>query len=210
MTDWFAGALRSAGELADVYEPAEARNWRKDIGRVDEVAARLIAATPIVMVATFDADGRCDVSPRGGQPGFVAVLDDQHLAIADATGNRRIDSLRNVVATGRIGLLFVVGGRDWTVRVNGAACVSTDTELLARLEPVGKPPKSAIVVRIEELYAHCPKAFVRSKLWDPASWPAPETLPTPAEVTLAHQRDPELTLEQVERQQHESLLHRLA
>jgi PPOX class probable FMN-dependent enzyme len=208
--DWFAGALRSADDLADVYEPAEPRNWRKDIGRFDEVARRLIEATPIVMVATHDADGRCDVSPRGGQPGFVTILDDQHLALADATGNRRIDTLRNVVATGRAGLLFVIPGRDWTLRVNGAACVSTDPELLARIEPVGKPPKSAIVVRIEELYAHCPKAFVRSKLWDPASWPAADALPTPADVTLAHQRDPELTLAQVEQQQRESLLHRLA
>jgi PPOX class probable FMN-dependent enzyme len=210
MREIFAGALRSADELAELYEPAETRNWRKDIGCVDEMARRLIAAAPIVMVATHDAEGRCDVSPRGGAPGFVTVLGDDHVAIPDATGNRRIDTLRNVVATGRAGLLFVIGGRDWTLRVNGPACVSADPELLARLEAVGKPPRTAIVVRADEVYAHCPKAFVRSHLWDPATWPAPDTLPSPAEVTLAHQRDPELTLEAVERQHRESLQHRLA
>ncbi|HEU4976405.1 MAG TPA: MSMEG_1061 family FMN-dependent PPOX-type flavoprotein [Baekduia sp.] len=210
MRELFEGALRTPDELAGIYEAAEPRNWRKDIGEVDELARRLIGAAPMVMVATHDADGRCDVSPRGGPAGFVTVLDEHHLAIPDATGNRRIDTLRNVVATGRAGLLFVIPGRDWTLRVNGRACVSADADLLARIAPVGKPPRTAIVVAVEELYAHCPKAFVRSKLWEPATWPAPADLPSPAEVTLGHQRDPELTLEQVERQQRESLLHRLA
>lgn len=210
MCDPFAGALGSDEDLAAIYRPPEERSWRKDIGRVDAMARRLIAATPIVMVATVDADGRCDVSPRGGPPGFVAVLDDEHVAIPDATGNRRIDTLRNVVATGRAGLLFVVPGREWTLRANGPACVSADPDLLGRLQPVGKPPRTAIVVRVEELYAHCPKAFVRSHLWDPATWPAREDLPSPAEVMLAHQRDPALTLDQVERQQEESLRDRLA
>jgi uncharacterized protein len=208
--DPFAGALTSQDQLDDLYEPAEARSWRKDVGVLDEMCRRLIAATPMVFVATAAEDGRLDVSPRGGQPGFVSVLDEQHLAIPDATGNRRLDTLRNVVATGRAGLIFVTPGRRETLRVNGRACISSDPELLARLSSVGKPPRSAIVVAAEEVYAHCPKAFVRSKLWDPASWPAKEDLPSPAEVTLAHLRDPALTLAEIEQRQRDALKYRLA
>jgi PPOX class probable FMN-dependent enzyme len=208
--DPFASALTGVDELAELYEPAEERSWRKDVGVLDDMARRLIAAAPIVFVASADADGRCDVTPRGGQPGFVTVLDDRRLAIPDATGNRRLDALRNVVATGRAGLIFLVPGRDQTLRVNGRACVSADPELLGLLTPVGKPPRAAVVVEPDEVYTHCPKAFVRSRLWDPATWPAAVDLPSPAEVALAHLRNPELTLADVERQQRESLLHRLA
>jgi PPOX class probable FMN-dependent enzyme len=150
------------------------------------------------------------VSPRGGPAGFVAVLDDHHLAIPDATGNRRLDTLANVVASGRAGLLFLIPGRDTTLRVSGRACVSCDPDLLARLEAVGKPPRSALVVAAEEVFAHCPKAFIRSRLWDPESWGAPEALPSAAEVSHAHLRDPGLSVADVEAQQRESVLHRLA
>jgi PPOX class probable FMN-dependent enzyme len=173
------------------------------------MARRLIAAAPMVFVATHATDGRSDVSPRGGQPGFVTVLDDRHLAIPDATGNRRLDTLENVVDSGRVALIFVIPGRDTTLRVNGRACVTAEPKLLDRLTPVGKPPRTAIVIEAEEVYAHCPKAFVRSKLWDPATWPDPATMPTAAEVAVAHRRDPEWSVEQEENRQRESLLHRL-
>jgi predicted pyridoxine 5'-phosphate oxidase superfamily flavin-nucleotide-binding protein len=103
----------------------------------------------------------------------------------------------------------VIPGRDTTLRVNGRARVSAQPELLDRLTRVGKPPRTAIVIEAEEVYAHCPKAFVRSKLWDPASWPDPAGLPTPAEVSVAHQRDSDWSVEQEERRQADSLLHRL-
>jgi hypothetical protein len=164
----------------------------------------------MVLVGSVDERGRGDVSPRGGPPGFVRVLDDRHLAIPDATGNRRLDTLANVVASGRLGLLFLIPGRDTTLRVSGRACVSADAELLGRLEPVGKPPRSAIVVEAEEVFAHCPKAFIRSRLWEPESWPEPQTLPSAAEVSHAHLADPSLTVSEVAAQQRESVLNRLA
>jgi PPOX class probable FMN-dependent enzyme len=170
---------------------------------------RLIAAAPMLFVATHAKGGRADVSPRGGAPGFVTVLDDRHLAIPDATGNRRLDTLENIVSSGRIGLIFLIPGRDTTLRVNGPAAVTAAPDVLERLTPVGKPPRTAIVVEAEEVYTHCPKAFVRSKLWDPDSWPEPATLPTSAEVTLAHQRNPELTLEQVRERERDALANRL-
>jgi uncharacterized protein len=205
----FDGALERVEELREHYDAPMRPAVRKDIGRIDELCRRLIAAAPMLFVATFSEQGRCDVSPRGGPPGFVTVIDDQHLAIPDATGNRRLDTLENIVATGRAGVIFVIPARDTTLRVNGRAAVSAQPELLERLTPVGKPPRTAIVVEAEEVYTHCPKAFVRSKLWDPSTWPDPAGLPSSAEVSLAHQRDPELTLEHVRQREREALLYRL-
>jgi PPOX class probable FMN-dependent enzyme len=196
-------------ELREFYEAAMERAVRKDIGRLDEMCRRLIAASPMLFIATYSSDGQADVSPRGGQPGFVTVLDEQHLAIPDATGNRRLDTLENVVESRRAGVIFVIPGRDTTLRVNGPAHVTAEPKVLEQLTPVGKPPRTAIVLEAEEVYAHCPKAFVRSKLWDPASWPDPASLPTTAEVSVAHQRDPDWSVEQEEQRQAESLLHRL-
>jgi PPOX class probable FMN-dependent enzyme len=207
--DLFAGAFSRAEQLRDFYDAPMAAAIRKDIAHLDELCRRLIAASPMLFVATHDEDGRADVSPRGGQPGFVTVLDEQHLAIPDATGNRRLDTLENIVASGRAGVLFLIPGRDTTLRVNGRAAVTAAPDVLERLSPVGKAPKTAIVVKADEVYTHCPKAFVRSKLWDPATWPDPETLPTSAEVSLAHQRNPELTLEQVQERERDALANRL-
>ena len=207
--DPFSGAFERPKQLREFYDEPMEVAVRKDIGHIDELCRRLIAAAPMLFVATFSSEGHADVSPRGGQPGFVTVLDDQHIAIPDATGNRRLDTLENVVSSGRVALIFLIPGRDTTLRVNGHAVVTAAPELLERLTPVGKPPKTAIVVEAEEVYTHCPKAFVRSKLWDPDSWPDPATLPTSAEVSLAHQRNPELTLEQVQQRERESLAKRL-
>jgi uncharacterized protein len=210
--DPFAAAIADDAQLRELYAPAMERAVRKELQALDAMARRLIAVAPLVLVASHDAGGRCDVTPRGGPAGFVGVLDDDHLAIPDATGNNRLDTLRNVVATGHAALIFLIPGRDQTLRVNGRARVTADAAVLDRLRPVGKPPKTAIVVKADEVYAHCPKAFVRSRLWDPATWPAAGAQPSPAEVSHAHLRrhDPALTVAEVERQQEDALRHRLA
>ncbi|MCZ4493844.1 MAG: pyridoxamine 5-phosphate oxidase [Conexibacter sp.] len=208
--DPFAGAVQTTEQLAELYEPATARAWSKDVGTLDAAARALVAAAPLVLVGTHDDEGRCDVTPRGGPAGFVTVLDDDHLAIPDATGNRRLDTITNVVATGRAGLLFVIPGRDQTLRVNGRACVTAAPEVLDRVGAVGKPPRTALVVRADEVYAHCPKAFIRSHLWDPATWPHAAAVPSPAEVMLAHLRDPQRTLAEEEEYLAEALRTRLA
>lgn len=207
--DPLAGAFTHPDQLRDFYDSPMPQAIRKDIAHLDDLCRRLIAASPMLFVGTHAEDGAADVSPRGGQPGFVTVLDDEHLGIPDATGNRRLDTLENIVSSGRAALVFLIPGRNTTLRVNGHAVVTAAPELLERLTPVGKPPRSAIVVKAEEVYTHCPKAFVRSKLWDPGTWPDPATLPTSAEVSLAHQRDPELTLEQVLERERDSLANRL-
>ena len=203
-----ATALREPADLRAVYEQPGEHALRKQVDHIHDVARRLIACSSLVLIASADAEGRCDVSPRGGPPGLVSVLDEHTLAIPDATGNKRLDTLHNIVGTGRVGLIFIVPGRDTTLRINGRACVSTDPRLLEQLTAVGKPPRSAIVVRAEEVYAHCPKAFLRSSAWKPGDWLAADAAPSSAEVTLAHLRDPALTVEMIEQVERESLLHR--
>ncbi|MFE4518730.1 MSMEG_1061 family FMN-dependent PPOX-type flavoprotein [Kitasatospora sp. NPDC056783] len=202
------GALTDADQLREVYEQPGEHARRKQVDHLHEVAQRLIACSSLVFVASADAAGRCDVSPRGGPAGLVSVLDEYTLAIPDATGNKRLDTLHNIVETGRIGLLFVVPGRDATLRVNGRACVSTDPELLRQLTAVGKPPRSAIVVAVEEVYGHCPKAFLRASAWKPENWLVKDAQPSSAEVTLSHLRDESLTVEMIEQTEREALLYR--
>lgn len=208
--NWFDEALRDEAALRELYELPSTMARKKVVDRLDENCRRLVALTPIVFVASHDADGNCDVTPRGGPAGFVTVLDDGHLAIPDATGNKRLDTLRNVVDTGRAALIFLIPGREWTLRVNGRACVTDRPDVLDRLTPVGKPPRTAIVVAADEVYTHCPKAFIRSKLWDPQTWPAAADQPRPADVIHGHVADPALTVEAVEQALEESLRTRLA
>ncbi|MGW3603456.1 MSMEG_1061 family FMN-dependent PPOX-type flavoprotein [Micromonospora sp. NPDC005161] len=173
-----------------------------------EQTRQLISCSSLVLVASVDAEGNCDVSPRGGPAGFVAVLDARTVATPDATGNKRLDSLQNIVATGRAGLLFVIPGRTTTLRVNGRACVSTRPELLSQLTAVGKPPASALVLGIEEVYPHCPKALLRGGAWKPEQWLPADAQPTSAEVTLAQLRMPALTIADIEQVDADSLKYR--
>jgi hypothetical protein len=181
---------------------------RKQMTELTEQTRRLIGCSSLVMVASVDAGGNCDVTPRGGPAGFVSVLDSRTVVIPDATGNKRLDTLQNVIATGRAALLFVIPGRTTTLRVNGRACVSIRPELLSQLTAVGKPPASALVVGIDEVYPHCPKALLRSGAWKPEQWLPADAQPTSAEVTLAQLRMPELTIADIERVEEESLKYR--
>ncbi|MET8367618.1 MSMEG_1061 family FMN-dependent PPOX-type flavoprotein [Micromonospora sp. NPDC005252] len=195
-------ALRQAYDL-----PSEAA-VRKQMTELTEQTRRLIGCSSLVLVASVDAEGNCDVSPRGGPAGFVAVLDARTVAIPDATGNKRLDTLQNVIATGRAGLLFMIPGRTTTLRVNGRACVSTRPDLLSQLTAVGKPPASALVVGIEEVYPHCPKSLLRTGVWEPDRWLPADAQPTSAEVTLAQLRMPELTIADIEQAEADSLKYR--
>ena len=181
---------------------------RKQMTELTEPARQLISCSSLVLVASVDAEGNCDVSPRGGPAGFVAVLDARTLAIPDATGNKRLDTLRNVVATGRAGLLFVIPGRTTTLRVNGRAVVSTRPDLLSQLTAVGKPPAGALVLGIDEVYPHCPKSLLRGAAWKPEQWLPADAQPTSAEVTLAQLRMPELTIADIEQTEADALKYR--
>ncbi|WP_042396267.1 MSMEG_1061 family FMN-dependent PPOX-type flavoprotein [Streptacidiphilus carbonis] len=203
-----ADAITDPARLREVYpEPSDAA-VRKQTDELTPQTIALIGCSSLVLVASADPDGRCDVSPRGGPAGFVAVLDSRTLAVPDATGNKRLDTLHNVIATGRAGLLFLIPGRPTTLRVNGRACVSTRPDLLEQLTAVGKPPASALVVEVEEVYPHCPKSLMRSSAWKPEQWLAKDAQPSSAEVTLAQLRAPELTIADIEQAEAESLKYR--
>lgn len=194
--------------LRQVYAQPGDGAVRKQMAELTEQTRQLIGCASLVFVASADAEGHLDVSPRGGPAGFVGVLDSRTVAIPDATGNKRLDTLQNVVATGRAGLLFVIPGRTTTLRVNGRACVSTRPELLSQLTAVGKPPASAIVVGIEEVYPHCPKSLLRGAAWKPEQWLPADAQPTSAEVTLAQLRMPGLTIAEIEQVEADALKYR--
>ncbi|MCC6792995.1 MAG: pyridoxamine 5'-phosphate oxidase family protein [Thermomicrobiales bacterium] len=137
-----------------------------------------ITAAPFYLIATADAEGNCDVSPKGDQKGTVHIIDRRTIAIPDRAGNRRVDGHRNILANPHIGLIFVIPAVDETVRVNGRAFLTADPELLAAMQVQGKTPKLATVVEIDQVYMHCARSFLRSGLWKPETWPDPDTIPT--------------------------------
>ena len=186
MSPRFSDVLGSVEEAGALYGPPVEAVVSKIIDRLDGHCRDFVGLAPFVLVATADAGGRCDVSPKGGAPGFVHVLDERRLAIPDAPGNRLVDSLRNIASSGRVGLLFLIPGLEETLRVNGRACLTRDPEILARFAGEAKPPKVAIGVEVEEAFLHCAKAFKRSALWRPDEWPARDGLATPAQIWRDH------------------------
>lgn len=142
----------------------------KQLDHLDAHARHFIERSPFLLLGTSGGDFVCDVSPRGDAPGFVQVLDERTLAIPERPGNRRADSLVNILATGGIGLLFLIPGIEETLRVNGHACLSRDSALLETMMAQGKAPLLAIGVTVTECYFQCAKAFKRSQLWQPGGW----------------------------------------
>jgi uncharacterized protein len=150
---------------------------------IDPAAADLIAASPLIVVATTSASGT-DASPRGGPPGFVVTVDEHTIAFGDLAGNNRLDTYANIVEHPAVGVLFLVPGLEETLRVNGQARVTTDPDVLDRTTIDGKRPKVAVAIDVDECYIHCGKALRRSGLWDPATWPATDERPTAGEVLV--------------------------
>lgn len=167
-----AGRIRTLDELLTLYRTPSALVRSKVQPSLDPASQRFIEQAPFLLLSTIGQDGRLDVSPRGGPPGFVRVLPDGSIAVPDLNGNNLLDTLRAVVATGKIGMLFVHPGRDETVRVNGEAFVTVDPDLLDGFTAELRRPKSAIVVQPSEVFVHCAKAFRRGRVWQPESWAA--------------------------------------
>jgi hypothetical protein len=161
----FNDVITSEEQLRDVFGWPTERAKNKQIGHIDKHCRSIIAKSPFILLGTSNTDGRCDVSPKGDFPGFVRVLDDRTLAIPDLPGNNRLDTLTNMLANPRVGLIFMIPGMNETLRVNGRSTLVRDEELLASLAFEGKRPKLAIIIDVEEVFTHCPKAFLRSKLW---------------------------------------------
>ena len=170
---------------------------RKERTALHDLDRQWLAASPFCLVATSAADGTCDVSPKGDPPGFAKVLDDRTIAIPERPGNRRGDGYRNVLANPHLGLIFFVPGRGDTLRINGRARLVRDAPFFDDMVVRGHRPVLALVVEVEQVFHHCAKAFLRSKLWDPESWGSID-LPTRAEIARTLER-PEADPEELER-----------
>ena len=144
---------------------------KKLFSALDEAAIDFIRRSPFLVLATADAQSNEDASPKGDTAGFVAVEDERTLLIPERKGNRLMFSLRNILANPQVGIIFLVPGTDETFRVNGTAELSDDPDLLVRLSARGAPALLAIRVAVRECFFHCAKAFIRSQLWKPESWP---------------------------------------
>ena len=172
--------------LRALYVAPKERAILKQLSALDVHCRRFIGLSPFVVVATAGAAGAMDASPRGGVPGFVEVLDEHTLLIPDAPGNNRLDSLENIVASGSVGLLFLVPGVDETLRVNGSAVLSQAAEDIARCSNERRAPVLVIRVTVREAYLHCAKALMRSALWSPAARIDRSLLPTAGQMLIDH------------------------
>ncbi|WP_299952970.1 pyridoxamine 5'-phosphate oxidase family protein [uncultured Modestobacter sp.] len=178
--------ITTEAELRELIGEPLPRAATKDRPSLDEVDRQWLAASPFCLVATSSADGSCDVSPKGDPPGFTVVLDDRTIALPERAGNRRADGFRNILSNPHVGLIYLVPGRTDTFRVQGRARLVRDADLLDRMVVRGNRPLLAMVVEIESVFFHCAKAFMRSRLWDPASWDA-DDLPTRAQIAHAQE-----------------------
>ena len=174
--------ITTPSALRNLYSPAGERSLKKEIPVLDAHAVQFIGLSPFVVLASSDAGEHMDASPRGGDAGFVKVLDAQTLLVPDAPGNNRLDTLENIIATGRLGLLFMVPGFDETLRVNGSAVLSTDPADLALCADARRTPALVIRLTVASVYLHCAKAFMRSGLWDAARQADRAQLPSMAEM----------------------------
>ena len=173
----FKNLVTSAEELAQVIGVPSELAVKKQLPALDSHMRSFIAESPFLLIGTVGRDGSCDVSPRGDAPGLATVLDARTLVIPERRGNRRADSLRNIIETGRAALLFLIPGVGETLRVNGRACVIRDHEVLAPLSVGGKQPLVGIVVAVEQCFLQCAKAVIRSKLWEAGGTGRKSSLP---------------------------------
>jgi uncharacterized protein len=189
--------ISSAGELRDLLGTPSGRAVSKERSRLHAVDREWLAVSPFCVIATCDADGNCDASPKGDPAGhLIHVLDDATVAIAERPGNRRADGYLNLLANPHIGILSLIPGRNETLRINGRARLLRDAPFFDDLAVRGQRPILALLVDIETIFFHCPKSLIRSRLWQPDSW-EPDALPSHATLVKRVQETPE-TLEELE------------
>ena len=182
--------VRTADELRAVLGYPTERAVQKQLSALDKHCRAFIARSPFVVLSTSNARGGCDASPKGDRPGFVLVQDEHTLVIPDRPGNRRADSLLNILDNPHVGLLFLIPGMGETLRVNGTASLVRDPTLLDELAVDGKRPQLAIVVKVEESFLHCAKALIRSRLWDPERFMPRCEMPSLAQMIQDQIRPP--------------------
>jgi PPOX class probable FMN-dependent enzyme len=174
--------MDSEPELREIIGPTKEGATAKISDRLNHLTRQFIERSPFVCVATARPDGGLDVSPRGDPAGFVRVLDERTLLLPERPGNRIADTLTNLLSDPRIALLFLIPGIGDTFRVNGRAALVDDAQLLRPSAVEGKVPRLGILISVEEAYTQCPKALIRSDLWNPEHHIARSELPSPGEI----------------------------
>lgn len=180
--------MNTVEELRDIVGHPNKYVANKVGKRLTAVQQDWLAHSPLGFVATTDAQGRVDVSPKGDPPGFVHVIDDTTIAIPERPGNKRVDGYLNVLERPHVGTLFLIPGRGDTLRINGTARILADADYFDALTVAGKRPILALEIDVEEVFFHCAKAFMRSDAWDPSSW-NPTAVPSVAQIAKALKKD---------------------
>ena len=178
--------IETPDQIRDLLGDPKPRVKAKVTDHIDDTARRFIATSPFVVLATRRADGGVDVTPRGDPAGTVQVLDEHTLALPERPGNRRADALLNLLEDPALGLLFLIPGHGDTLRVSGKAQIVQDAALSARLEVRGHAPDLIVLIKVERVLSHCPKAFIRAGMWTPDAWPDTSDVPTLAELMKSH------------------------
>ncbi len=182
----FENIISTEKELREIMGHPNEIVINKTINYVDENCKKFIEKSPFITIATSDLKGNFDVSPKGDPAGFVKILNEKTLVIPDRPGNRKADTLTNIIQNPNVGLIFLIPGVRETLRVNGAAMIVTDKEILELLSCEGKVPSFAIIVNVKEAFMHCAKCIIRSNLWDKVDSNIDDEMPTLGKVLVEH------------------------
>lgn len=180
----FNAVIETRDQLRSVLSEPSELVTRKMLPYLDKHCGVFIGRSPFVLIASANANGNVDVSPKGDPPGFVKILDKQTLVIPDRPGNHRADTMENILQNPKVGLIFIIPGKSETLRVSGIATIVRDDVLRESMAIHGKIPKLAIVVEVQEAFFHCSKCMIRSKIWQPEHWPNLDGLPRLAETMV--------------------------
>ncbi|MEH6501950.1 MAG: MSMEG_1061 family FMN-dependent PPOX-type flavoprotein [Pseudoalteromonas distincta] len=186
MDNQFEETISTRERLREIIDEPSDLLTNKTTDHIDPICQRFIAASPYILVASKGSDGLMDLSPKGDAAGFVYVVDKKTLAIPDRLGNNRADTFENLFVDSQIGIIFIIPGYNFTLRVSGTGSIVRDTCLQEKLSVGGKVPNLILAVTVEEAFMHCAKSMARSNIWKPEAWPDISDVPTLAEAMVAH------------------------
>lgn len=184
--DFTSEAVTTEEELREIVGMPHDHVIKKEITIMDEYCIRFISMSPLFFLSTSNADGKCDVSPKGDLPSDIKILNQSQLVIPDRPGNKRVDSLINILSNPHVGLVFIIPGLDEVLRINGKATIIRNREILDTINHNKKPPLLGIGVDVEQCFIHCSRALKKSKIWNSDSWPDNESIPSGLEIFKAH------------------------
>ncbi|WP_170782639.1 MSMEG_1061 family FMN-dependent PPOX-type flavoprotein [Ruegeria lacuscaerulensis] len=184
----FTHFVTTAEELEQITGAPLPQIIAKELPALDQMCRDFVAASPFCIIASANPDGHLDVSPRGDPSGFVHVLSDTLIAIPDRPGNKRVDTFHNILKDPRVSLIFFVPGKMETLRMRGTAQICADPKLLDTMAVQGRAPKLTLLIKVQTVFAHCPKCVIRANLWNPQDWPDSSNLPNMNAMMVKHAR----------------------